>query len=73
VTRKLLDEPSPLADRPYKSREDLLDAAISAWTAVYWRRYGKSRCAVLGAEDLPDRDGRRATIIAPWRGPDGAN
>jgi predicted RNase H-like nuclease len=67
VTRRLLDEPSPLADRPYKSREDLLDAAISAWTAAYWRRYGSSRCAILGAEDPPDQDGRRATIIAPWR------
>jgi predicted RNase H-like nuclease len=67
VTRKLLEEPSPLADRPYKSREDLLDAAISAWTAAYWDRYGTSRCAILGADDPPDRDGRRATIIAPCR------
>jgi predicted RNase H-like nuclease len=73
VTRKLLDEPSPLADRPYKRREDLLDAAISAWTAACWQRYGSSRCAVLGAEDPADQDGRRATIIAPWREPDGAN
>ncbi len=73
VTRRLLDEPSPLADRPYKSREDLLDAAISAWTAAYWQRYGSSRCAILGAEDPPDLDGRRATIIAPWRGPEIAN
>jgi predicted RNase H-like nuclease len=70
VTRRLLEEPSPLADRPYKHREDLLDAAISAWTAAYWRRYGSSRCAVLGAEDPPDQEGRRATIIAPWRGPE---
>jgi predicted RNase H-like nuclease len=73
VTRRLLDEPSPLADRPYKSREDLLDAAISAWTASYWRRHGTSRCAVLGAADPADRDGLRATIIAPWREPETAN
>ncbi|HWA53792.1 MAG TPA: DUF429 domain-containing protein [Solirubrobacterales bacterium] len=66
VTRSLL-EPSPLADRPYKSREDLLDAAISAWTAAYWWRHGSSRCVVLGAEEPCDTDGRRATIIAPWR------
>jgi predicted RNase H-like nuclease len=69
VTRKLIEEHSPLADRPYKSREDLLDAAISAWTASYWLRNGASRCAVLGAEDLPDQDGLRATIIAPCRDP----
>jgi len=73
VTKKLLLEPSPLEDRPYKSREDLLDAAISAWTAAYWWRYGASRCAILGAEEPPDEDGRRATIIAPWREPETAN
>jgi predicted RNase H-like nuclease len=70
VTRKLLGEPSPLADGPYKSREDLLDAEISAWTAAYWRRHGSNRCVVLGAEEPPDQDGRRATIIAPWREPE---
>jgi hypothetical protein len=69
LTKKLVEEPSPLADRPYKSREDLLDAAISAWTASYWLGHGASRCAVLGAEDPPDQDGLRATIIAPWRDP----
>jgi predicted RNase H-like nuclease len=70
VTRKLVEEPSPLEDRPYKSREDLLDAAISAWTAAYWRSHGTHRSLVLGADDLPDRDGLRATIIAPWRDPE---
>jgi predicted RNase H-like nuclease len=69
LTRKLVEDLSPLADRPYKSREDLLDAAISAWTASYWLRHGLSRCAVLGSEDLPDQDGLRATIIAPYRDP----
>lgn len=53
-------------DRHYKSREDLLDAALSAWTAAYWRRHGVSGCTALGAE-LPDAEGLRATIIAPWR------
>jgi predicted RNase H-like nuclease len=43
LTRRLVEEPSPLDDRSYKSREDLLDAAISAWTASYWRRHGRSR------------------------------
>lgn len=70
ATRKLLEEPSPLEDRPYKSREDLLDAAISAWTAAYWRRHGPERSVVLGADGPPDRDGLRATIIAPWRDPE---
>jgi predicted RNase H-like nuclease len=66
VTRRLVEEPSPLEDRPYKSREDLLDAAICAWTAAYWRRHGRSRCAILGADDPLDQEGLRATIIAPW-------
>jgi hypothetical protein len=70
VTKRLVEEPSPLDDRSYKSREDLLDAAISAWTASYWRRHGTGRCVVLGADDSPDRDGLRATIIAPYRRPE---
>jgi hypothetical protein len=70
VTKRLAEEPSPLDDRSYKSRENLLDAAISAWTASYWRRHGTGRCVVLGADDPPDQDGLRATIIAPYRRPD---
>lgn len=62
-----MEDPSPLADRPYKSREDLLDAAICAWTAAYWRRHSRSRCAVLGADDPFDQEDLRRTIIAPCR------
>jgi predicted RNase H-like nuclease len=65
VTRQLVGEPSPLEDPAYKSREDLLDAALCAWTAALWSRRGKERCQVLGA-GLPAA-GRRATIIAPAR------
>lgn len=48
-TARLLDEPSPLPDREYKHREDLLDAALCAWTAALWWRWGTDRCQVLGA------------------------
>jgi predicted RNase H-like nuclease len=34
VTARLADEPSPLADSDYKHREDLIDAALCAWTAA---------------------------------------
>jgi predicted RNase H-like nuclease len=66
VTRKLLEEPSPLADKAYKHREDLIDAALCAWTAALWSRHGKSRCQVLGlpAAETPTAV---ATIIAPAR------
>jgi predicted RNase H-like nuclease len=68
ATRRLVDEPSPESDAPYKSREDLLDALISAWTAALWARHGLSACQVLGAADgATDAAGRRATIIAPAR------
>ncbi|OZB89049.1 MAG: DUF429 domain-containing protein [Microbacterium sp. 14-71-5] len=63
VTAALLLEPSPLADRAYKHREDLIDAVLCAWTARLWSRYGFTRCQVLG-----DQDGEpalAATIIAP--------
>jgi predicted RNase H-like nuclease len=65
VTRALLDEPSPLADRAYKHREDLLDAALCAWTASLWHRHGLEHCQVLGA--APDVERPAATIIAPAR------
>lgn len=60
VTAQLADEPSPLADRPYKHREDLIDAVLCAWTGLLWLRHGLERCQVLGAGDV-------ATILAPAR------
>ncbi|TFD52290.1 DUF429 domain-containing protein [Cryobacterium frigoriphilum] len=67
VTKPLLTSPSPLIDAAYKHREDLLDAALCAWTAAFWTRFGLSRCQVLGASDTPDCAGRRPVIIAPAR------
>lgn len=67
-TRKLLEEPSPLSDRAYKHREDLVDACVAAWTAAMWTHHGFARCQVLGDQDaFLDAEGRRATIIAPAR------
>lgn len=40
VTKMLKDTASPIADAEYKHREDLLDAAIAAWTAALWSRWG---------------------------------
>ena len=34
VTARLLTEKSPLADRAYKHREDLIDACLAAWTRL---------------------------------------
>ena len=65
-TRRLVTEPSPLSDGDYKHREDLLDAAICAWTAALWARWGEARCQVLGLDEAPG-DGIPATIIAPCR------
>jgi len=66
VSRLLVDELSPLVDRPYKHREDLLDALVCAWTAsMRARRPG--RMQVLGAASEPDALGRRATLIAAAR------
>lgn len=62
-TRALVDEPSPINDRDYKHREDLIDAAVAAWTALVWHTHGWSRCQVLGPSESVD--GREATIIAP--------
>ena len=64
ATRALVEEVSPLADRPYKHREDLIDAVLSAWTGLLWLRHGLSRCQVLGADDIGSPI---ATIIAPAR------
>ncbi|WP_166870834.1 DUF429 domain-containing protein [Salinibacterium sp. ZJ450] len=67
TTAELLNEPSPLLDIPYKHREDLLDAALCAWTAAMWAQFGTERCQVLGLHDLPDGQGRIPVIIAPAR------
>lgn len=67
VTAALLDEPSPVEQAEYKHREDLLDAAVCAWTAAIWHRHGDARTQVLGAGSEPDAEGRRATIVAPAR------
>jgi predicted RNase H-like nuclease len=64
VTRTLTDEGSPINDRAYKHREDLIDAVICAWTGLLWLNYGLDRCQVLG---VGDRDRPVATIIAPAR------
>jgi len=65
VTAELLDTPSPIADVPYKHREDLLDAALCAWTGLLWLSAGFDRCQVLGIGD--QKGSHRATIIAPAR------
>jgi predicted RNase H-like nuclease len=68
VTAELLLTPSPLAPASaYKQREDLLDAAICAWTASLWHQDGLHACQVLGADDPMLVGGQRATIIAPAR------
>ena len=65
-TTRLQEEASPIADREYKHREDLLDAALCAWTASLWFHLGKQRCQVLGCND-PLSESLRSTIIAPAR------
>ena len=65
-TARLVSEPSPLADRDYKHREDLLDAAVCAWSAMLWLRHGLTRSQVLGLGEPPG-DGSLATIVAPAR------
>jgi len=63
VTEALLREKSPISDSAYKHREDLIDAAICAWTGLLWLRHGLERCQVLG--DKEELAG--GTIIAPAR------
>ncbi len=68
ATRELLDVPSPTAATQYKQREDLLDAAICAWTAAYWWRHGFEQSQVLGVEPTGAAQRRPiASIIAPTR------
>ena len=66
-TSRLLEEPSPASWRDYKLREDLLDAAICAWTAAYWHRHGLERSQLLGLSEQAGDDSLLATIIAPAR------
>ena len=63
ATAALLDETSPLADAAYKHREDLIDAAICAWTGLLWLRHGLERCQVLGDNEAASG----GSIIAPAR------
>ncbi|RPE78343.1 putative RNase H-like nuclease [Frondihabitans sp. PhB161] len=67
VTKALFDEPSPLSGPAHKHREDLLDAALCAWTASIWHRHGLSRVQVLGRDEPKDPSGRPATLVAPCR------
>ncbi|GAA4679901.1 DUF429 domain-containing protein [Frondihabitans cladoniiphilus] len=67
VTRALVDEPTPLAGPAHKHREDLLDAALCAWTASIWARHGDARTQVLGRDEARDARGRPATIVTPAR------
>jgi predicted RNase H-like nuclease len=66
TTRTLVESPSPDKSADYKHREDLIDAAICAWSAAYWHRYGRSQCAVFGSTSDEDRlENHLATILAP--------
>ena len=62
LTAELLTSPSPTGDVPYKHREDLIDAAISAWTAALWSTWIE-RCQVLGAvhRQMPQAAVRRSS------------
>ena len=66
ATRCLVTEKSPTETKAYKHREDLLDAALCAWTAALWSRWGGARCQILGLEEEAPT-GLRPTIIAPYR------
>ena len=66
VSRRLVDEPSPLGAVDYKHREDLIDALLCAWTAALWSRHGLTRCQVLGPDAVVS-PGCTPTIIAPAR------
>ena len=54
-TRRLVTEKSPSTQKDYKHREDLLDAALCAWTAALWSRWGAdgSRDHEDGARKAP--------------------
>jgi predicted RNase H-like nuclease len=66
-TRALVESPSPPKAKEYKKREDLLDAAICAWTGALWHDAGTTRCQVLGLDGQKLSERAAATIIAPAR------
>lgn len=66
-TQALVAEPSPRKSSLYKLREDLLDAAICAWTAALWHRHGNRRCQALGGVEHDGAGGLIASIITPAR------
>ena len=61
----------PSGEKSRKHREDLIDAALCAYTAAFWHRHGSPRTQALGTLDpaTVDRDarGRVASIVAPAR------
>lgn len=68
VSATLVQESSPVNDRAYKHREDLLDALLCAWTASYWNRHGFERCQVLGVPpEGVTAGGPVGTMVAPAR------
>jgi len=68
ATSALVTEPSPRAgDRDYKHREDLLDAALCAWTALLWATDGLDRCQILGGPEGDVPTAQIGTIICPRR------
>lgn len=70
VTAELLTAPTPIAGPAHKHREDLIDAALCAWTAAILHRHGEARVQLLGlgaSVDAQDPAGRPATIVAPAR------
>ena len=58
---------SPAVAAHHKKREDLLDAAICAWTGALWHRFGERRCQVLGVDVAEPARRPIASIIAPAR------
>lgn len=75
VTADIAASPTPVSgEKDRKHREDLIDAALCAYTAAYWHRFGTARTQALGRIDphTLDRDarGRVASIVAPARATD---
>jgi len=78
VTAAIAASPTPTSgEKERKHREDLIDAALCAYTAAYWHRHGTSRTQALGTHDSAavdrDADGRVASIVAPARITDRGN
>ena len=60
-----VDVTRPASATQYKRRDDLLDAAIRAWTAAFRHRYGLERSQVLGTPHGPPAQHAIASTIAP--------